>query len=63
MKNQNGNTVFAVFVVLLVIAGIYGWIANIVKIFGADFSAITGMLALRIVGIFIGPIGAILGFC
>lgn len=39
-----------------------GWIMNIAKIFGADFAHITGPLILRIIGIFVAPIGAILGW-
>lgn len=43
-------------------AFIYGWVANIITIANSSFSEITGMLVLRIVGIFVGPLGAILGY-
>jgi prepilin-type N-terminal cleavage/methylation domain-containing protein len=44
--------------------GIYGWINNILKLVHiADASNHIGMLALRIVGIFMAPLGAILGYC
>lgn len=53
---------FQIVMALLWIAAIGGWIANIVKLIyliGSDF----GLLAvLRIVGIFAGPFGSIMGF-
>jgi hypothetical protein len=62
MRYQKGFTVFELLVVLLVAVGGFGWIWNIVKIAGSDFASITGMLVLRCVGIFIAPLGAVLGF-
>jgi len=47
---------------LMVLAAIGGWIANIVAIVGAVSDPITGMFILRCVGIFVAPLGAILGF-
>lgn len=44
----------------IVILGIAGWIMNIVSICNAD--DITGFVAVRIVGIFVAPLGAILGW-
>lgn len=41
---------------------IVGWFMNIVQIVNADFSTITGLLVVKLVGIFIAPLGAILGF-
>lgn len=43
------------------VAGIIGWIANIVAIFGSSFEPITGELVLRIIGVFVAPLGAIMG--
>lgn len=43
------------------VAFIGGWIANIVKLAQAD--TVTGFELARIVGIFIAPLGSILGFC
>lgn len=62
MKNQKGFTIVELLYVLVVILGAIGWIWNIVKIAGSSFSEITGMLVLRIVGIFVAPLGAILGY-
>jgi hypothetical protein len=47
---------------VLIVAGIGGWIANVVKLVGMDFSAITGMLVVRAIGIVIPPLGAVMGF-
>ena len=47
---------------LIWIVGVIGWIMNIVKVFGMADAEITGMFIIRIVGIFLAPLGAILGF-
>ena len=45
---------------LLPLAAAVGWVWNIVKLAGMD--AVTGMFALRIVGIPVAPLGAVLGY-
>lgn len=40
----------------------YGWVMNIVTIAHSNFSDITGMLFLRVVGIFVAPLGVVLGY-
>jgi uncharacterized membrane protein len=44
---------------LTLAAGI-GWVSNIFTLFNLD--AFSGEMVLRVVGIFLAPIGAILGF-
>jgi hypothetical protein len=48
-------------VVLAWVLGIIGWIANIVVLYGMSFDHLSGALVLRVIGIFIAPLGAILG--
>lgn len=48
--------------IVIAIAFVGGWIANIVKLIGIDFSHITGMVIARAVGIFVAPLGAVLGY-
>jgi hypothetical protein len=43
------------------IGGVIGWFMNIGAIIGADFSHLTGLLIMRVIGVFIAPIGSILG--
>ena len=66
MKSQRGFTLIevsiAIFIVPLVIGGIWGWVWNIVKIVGSDFGTITGLLVIRVIGVFLAPLGAVLGF-
>lgn len=62
MTKQKGFTVVEFFVLVIWLAGIWGWVWNIVKIAGANFSDITGLLVLRIIGVFVAPLGAVLGF-
>ena len=46
----------------VVIAAVAGWVMNIITIAHSNFSDLTGLLVLRVVGIFIAPLGAILGW-
>lgn len=49
-------------VVLLFFVGVGGWIANIVKLVAVFGDPITTMAVARLVGIFVAPIGAVLGY-
>lgn len=46
----------------IIIALVYGWVMNIVAIAGSNFSDLTGILILRIVGIFVAPLGTVMGY-
>lgn len=62
MKNQRGFTVVEVMVVLIIVLGAGGWVANIVKLVSSNFDPITGMVIARAIGIFVAPLGAVLGY-
>lgn len=62
MTTRTGDWVVLLFYLALIIAIIYGWIMNIVIIAGSNFSEITGILVLRVVGIFVAPLGVVLGY-
>lgn len=53
---------FALFLTVLIamVLGFIGWLMNIVKLIQAD--AFTGLEVGRAIGIFLAPIGAILGW-
>ncbi len=59
---QKGFTLPDMIVVCVLLLGVGGWIANIVKIFAIMNEPITGMFILRIVGVFAAPVGAVLGY-
>jgi hypothetical protein len=48
--------------VSLFFAAVFGWIANLFKIFGTSFEPLTAIAVMRIVGIFVAPLGSVLGF-
>ena len=50
----------AIFTLAIWFAAIVGYIANIVQIAQAD--TITGMVLVRVIGIFLAPLGAIIGW-
>ena len=65
MKMQKGFTapellVTIVFLIGLLLAG--GWAVNIWKIASAGFDVMNGMLIARCIGVFIAPLGGVLGF-
>lgn len=46
----------------IVLLGIGGWVANVVKLVGSSFDPLTGMVVARAIGVFIAPLGSVLGF-
>jgi len=59
MKKQ---TVISMMWIILALASIGGWIANIVKLVGMIDGQLTGMFVARAIGMVVGPLGAVLGF-
>lgn len=47
---------------LVWIAGFIGWVLNIISIFGGSFDPMTGVMILRIVGVFVPVIGSVMGY-
>jgi len=62
MKRSTLSTGPALVLVAIVFAGIAGWVMNIFDIVAAVSDPITAMFILRCVGIFVAPLGAILGY-
>lgn len=61
-NNLGSDTLVVIFYLGLLSAIAYGWIANIVTIAQSNFSELTGLLILRVVGIFVAPLGVVLGY-
>lgn len=63
MRNQKGNVgiVFGAYLVLILLLGV-GWVFNLLAIVHADFGQVTGLLIVRCFGVFIVPLGSILGY-
>jgi hypothetical protein len=66
MKAQKGFTISellgVLFFVGIALGGAIGWVWNILKLMDMTFDPITGLAIVRIVGIFIPPLGAIAGY-
>lgn len=62
MKFQRGFTIIELFVCVLSVVMAVGWVWNIVKIVQTGSDVITGMLIARCIGVFVPPLGAVLGF-
>jgi hypothetical protein len=63
MKNQRGNAFLGLIIAVVAIVGIYGWVANIIKLIAILDGGLTAMFVARIVGVFAPPLGVVLGFC
>lgn len=53
--------IFVLWLAIFIAAG-YGWVMNIVKIVDLGFEPWTGMVIFRCVGVFLPPLGAVLGY-
>ncbi len=62
MRTQSGFILPALLLVLLMLAGMAGYILNIVKVLGMTFATITAELVIRIIGIFLPFVGAVAGY-
>ena len=62
MRKQQGFSAPELVIAVGVLAGIVGWVMNIFDIVAAVSDPITAMFILRCVGIFVAPLGAILGY-
>jgi hypothetical protein len=60
-QKRSALTMILVWIVLTVgIVG--GWVANIVKLFDSGLEPLTGEVVVRIIGVFIAPIGVVMGY-
>lgn len=62
MKVQSGFSAFELLVAIIVVGGFTGWVMNIIKLFGESFDPLTGWAIGRVVGVFVAPLGAVLGW-
>jgi len=62
MKKQAGNAMLGLVSIVIILLGVGGWVANIVKLIGMIGGEITTMFVARAVGVFAAPFGAVLGF-
>lgn len=49
-------------VIILLAASTIGWIANVVQLAGSSFDPLTGIVVLRVIGVFVPMLGAVLGY-
>lgn len=59
--STGGSTAAAIVWLLFICVFVFGWIANIVKLVGIS-GEIGGMFIVRVIGIFVAPLGSILGY-
>lgn len=55
-----GNLIVFVLTTAISLGMIFGWVANIIALIGATH--FTGMVVARTIGIFVFPLGAVLGW-
>ena len=59
---QRGFTILIALYPIIFITMAFGWVWNIVKITGTFNDALTGMFIARCIGVFVAPLGAVLGY-
>jgi hypothetical protein len=52
----------ALIFVIVWFAGLVGWILNIIEIISNFSTLLNGLMVMRIIGVFMAPLGAILGY-
>jgi len=57
-----GGAFAASMALLIVASGAVGYVNNIITIAHSDFHSINGELVLRVVGAFVPPVGAVMGW-
>ena len=62
MKRVTVSGQLALVFLIVALVGAWGWISNIIKLASMDFGGVTGMLVLRAIGVFVAPLGVVLGF-
>ena len=50
------------FATAFLLTSAYGWIWNLVKILDSGMDVWNGLLIARVIGVFVVPVGAVLGF-
>ena len=61
-RKPDASLMTLLFALAFIGAFMVGWVMNIITIAGSSFNDITGVLVLRVIGIFIAPLGAVLGY-
>ena len=59
---QNGFVAVVLVIVIIVLFLLVGWILNIVKLCDCDFQTPAKVEVVRIIGIFVAPVGGIIGW-
>jgi hypothetical protein len=62
MKNQKGTSLSALLSVIVWVLSAVGWVCNIITLAQSNFDHITGLIILRVIGVFVAPLGSVLGF-
>lgn len=59
---QNGATLLEMLYAILVIFGAIGYVVNLMLIWDTANLPMTGKFLLRVIGVFVVPLGAVMGF-
>jgi hypothetical protein len=55
------NVGIVIIYISMVAVLMYGWVQNIIALLGASYAVITGKLVVGAIGVFVAPIGSIMG--
>lgn len=61
-SNQRGFTAPQLLIVMLFLAGVVGYVLNVIEIVQTGADPITGLFIARVIGVFMAPLGCVLGY-
>jgi len=56
------NLIGAVIAIAFSFAFAWGWVLNIIELSQSTFAPVTGEVVLRVIGVFMAPLGAVMGY-
>jgi len=62
MKTKTVTNSLAVLIMIIVIMACYGWGSNVYQVAQSDYTTLEGVEIVRIVGIFVFPVGCVMGW-
>lgn len=64
MSGGRVNVLFNALIIWVIVAVLIGvgWVLNIIELSNTSFDPITGLAILRVIGVFLPPLGAVLGY-
>ena len=61
-SDNSAGALVVFFVIIVMVASLAGWFMNLGQLIGMSFEPLTGLAVVRVIGVFVAPLGAVLGY-